>query len=81
MTRTIAKDRYVHQPGTGGYSGVGPYMCHLDGVSVQDAPIPGRFHRCWPQTWSLVGLSRFVDRCPCGGVRVNGGRWMERNTA
>lgn len=54
---------------------------HLDGTPWHEAAAPGRFHRCWVQTEGIVGgpLGDLYQRCPCGAIRHNEGRWMERN--
>lgn len=50
----------------------------LDGVPFYDADLPVANHVCWAQT--IVWTGRFREtRCPCGGHRVNKGRWTMRN--
>lgn len=51
-----------------------------NGVSWDQHPLPRRWHRCWAQSWGSVGPFRLVERCPCGGTRLDGkGRWLYRN--
>lgn len=50
-------------------------VTHLDGIDWTEAPIPPRFHRCWPQT-SGMG----VQRCACGAIGRGFGPWMEKNS-
>jgi hypothetical protein len=52
-----------------------------EGVAWYDAPVPRRWHRCIPQTLAVHG-GRLVERCACGGIRIDGprGPWMERNS-
>jgi hypothetical protein len=56
---------------------------HLDGVPWHDAPIPRRWHRCWPQTKGMVS-GGMVRRCACGALQrpLWSGRpyWIDRNT-
>ena len=41
-------------------------------------PKPRRWHRCRAvQEAAMDG--RLIERCACGGIRIDGGRWMERN--
>ena len=65
------------------YGGLGQ-LDHLDGTAWDDAPIPSRWHRCWPQTRMLeTGSSETWEKCPCGGVRIDGPPirpWSGRNT-
>ena len=60
----------------------------VDGVPWFAAPPPLlRWHRCWPQTVyrmvphpeALDGLTT-VERCPCGGWRVPGQGWADKNS-
>lgn len=54
---------------------------HLDGVPYWEAPIPGRFHKCWVQTLGWVQHVRRVDRCACGAIRLfPWPEWTERNS-
>lgn len=43
------------------------------------APLPLRFHRCVPTTTALLITGR-VERCACGGIRLDGGMWLRRNS-
>lgn len=52
---------------------------HVNGVRWHEAPLPRRWHRCRTQTSGWVGLTR-VERCACGALSRNGGRWLERNS-
>jgi hypothetical protein len=53
---------------------------HKDGQQWSDLPIPARWHRCWPQSWGSCGPFEMVERCPCGGTRLDmSGPWMYRN--
>jgi hypothetical protein len=54
-------------------------MIHKDGVPWWDAPLPRRWHRCWPQTTGWVGMTR-TQRCACGAMRTGFDRgWSFRN--
>lgn len=55
------------------------YAENLDGIHWADAPIPWRWHRChkWSRAYFDTG---YVERCACGGIRVNLGPWLERNS-
>lgn len=50
-----------------------------DGVSWLAAPLPRRWHRCWPQTRVWFGLIPF-DRCACGAALTGRGPWISRNS-
>lgn len=54
---------------------------HVDGVTYLDAPLPGRWHRCKPQTF-LDWCGAVVSRCACGGYRNSklGNRWRDKNS-
>jgi len=52
---------------------------NLDGVHWGDAPLPRWLHRCRVQTRGWIRYSRF-ERCACGAIRMNGGRWGSRNS-
>ncbi|MDQ0376546.1 hypothetical protein [Amycolatopsis thermophila] len=52
---------------------------HRDGVPWLDSPLPAIGHECWPQTRGIEGHEE-TERCPCGAIRIGGGRWLERNT-
>lgn len=52
---------------------------HKDGLGWWKAPIPKRFHRCRVQTYGYLNLT-FIERCACGAMRMDGGRWMARNS-
>lgn len=60
-------------------AGPGMPVWDVDGVPHGDAPCPPRRHRCRPQTKALRAF-RLIERCPCGAIRVDGGRWRERNS-
>lgn len=53
---------------------------HLYGVRWHEAPLPRRWHRCWAQTTGWYGVTR-VERCACGGIRLDGRRWSDRNAS
>ncbi len=61
----------------------GPHV-HRDGLPWCDyevEPPPWR-HHCWPHSggWlTAVDPPVWFERCPCGGHRENGGRWVGRN--
>lgn len=59
----------------------GPH--HRDGIPwYETEPLLGLLHRCSVQTWGTMGPDddqRLVERCGCGAIRINGGRWAERN--
>lgn len=52
---------------------------HLGGVDWMDAPLPGRWHRCRPQTRGWVNHFTRVYRCACGAISMDGRHWDERN--
>ena len=57
----------------------GTYIADLDGVSWHKAPLPGRWHRCRPQTRGNAA-GPFIDRCACGAYRFDGDRfWVHKN--
>lgn len=62
-----------------GYEALRSSQEHVDGIPWHDAPVPPRLHRCKPQTKGWVNFFTQVDRCACGAIRMDGGRWMERN--
>jgi hypothetical protein len=43
-------------------------------------PRPRRWHRCRVVHGGVLDDGVLVERCACGGIRLNGGRWMERNS-
>jgi hypothetical protein len=45
-----------------------------------DAPLPRRRHRCHPVQSGHISTGAFYERCACGGIRRNGGLWLERNS-
>lgn len=51
-----------------------------DGIDWADAPKPRRLHRCFVQTRGYLRYFTCVDRCACGAIRHDGGRWAERNS-
>lgn len=53
---------------------------HLDGVAWHEAPVPSRFHHCWPQTRGYVDYLTLIERCACGAIRGSRFGWSERNT-
>lgn len=55
-------------------------LWHLDGMPWSEAKIPRRWHFCQPQTIGVDMLTR-VERCACGAIRLDYGRWMERNSS
>lgn len=52
---------------------------HTNGIPWHEAPLPRRFHRCWIQTYGMVG-GIIVSRCPCGAISYDLYDWMERNS-
>ena len=53
---------------------------HRGGVWWHEAPIPPADHECWVQTSGWLNSMR-VERCACGGTRLNQrGDWFDRNT-
>lgn len=44
-----------------------------------EQPAPFRFHRCKPVEFGSSG-TLFVARCACGGIQINHGPWIERNS-
>jgi hypothetical protein len=45
-----------------------------------NAPLPRRWHRCYVAQSGRIGTGALYERCACGGIRRNGGPWMERNS-
>ncbi len=57
---------------------IGPH--HTDGVAWYRLRPPGRWHKCWAQSWGSCGPFEMIERCPCGAVRIDrGGPWLDRN--
>jgi hypothetical protein len=55
-------------------------IVHKDGVPWHEAEEPPWDHECWPQTRGFIHRFELVERCPCGGVRIDGyGPWIEVN--
>ena len=52
---------------------------HLNGVAWHDAPLPSRWHRCWPQTRAWMDYFTKVERCACGATRFDGRGWVGKN--
>lgn len=52
---------------------------HLEGVPWHDAPLPRRFHRCWPQTRAWMNYFERIERCACGAGRIDGHSWIHKN--
>lgn len=52
---------------------------HLNGVPWHEARSPFWIHHCRVQTRGVFRNEFLVDRCPCGAMRRNGGRWFGRN--
>ena len=76
--------RTVPYPSKDGYivtydSGMLDYIESRNGVAWADAPKPKRRHTCWDQTRGLMHASP-VARCACGAIRLDNGRWRERNS-
>lgn len=55
-------------------------ITHVDRVPWWEAPLPSRWHRCWPQTTGRDhGFG--IERCPCGAARIEGfNQWLARNS-
>lgn len=56
---------------------------HLDGTAWNEAPVPWRWHFCYPQTTMTIGPYSFVAiyRCRCGGISESpNGPWSNRNS-
>lgn len=54
---------------------------HRDGIAWHEAPIPARLHVCEAQTTGWVQYFTFIERCACGGLRMDRrGGWMDRNS-
>lgn len=51
---------------------------HKDGILWNEAPLPGWFHFCKPQSSAWIGLRRF-ERCACGAKRLDGRAWFGRS--
>lgn len=53
---------------------------HSDGWAWNEVPVPARWHRCWPQSAGSCGPFQMIERCPCGGTRIDQtGPWWGRN--
>lgn len=53
----------------------GSFLESLDGIVWHQAPVPRRWHRCWPQSRGQYKYTTLIERCPCGAVRLDGARW------
>lgn len=54
---------------------------NLNAVQWWRAPKPGRWHLCRTQTRGyLPHLFMAIERCACGAIKLNGGRWKNRNS-
>jgi hypothetical protein len=53
---------------------------HVNDIPWYEAKIPFWLHFCKTQTTGWVSWFTKVDRCACGAIRRDGGRWFERNT-
>lgn len=76
--------RRVWRPPTGEFVratlATGPTeVTHLNGVPWYEAPLPPRIHACYAQTRGWVNYFDRIDRCACGAVRRDRGRWMNVN--
>lgn len=54
-------------------------LLNKDGVSWAEAPKPFFIHRCKTQTTGWIGFMQ-VQRCACGGSKIDDGPWIERNS-
>lgn len=54
-------------------------IVHKDGTAWHQATKPRWLHRCQVQTTGWSGL-RLIERCACGAIRMDGRRWLERNS-
>jgi len=54
-------------------------LVHRDDVPWSEAPRPFVFHRCFAQTQGVID-GTMIRRCPCGGISISFGPWMERNS-
>lgn len=55
-------------------------ITHHNDLPWNFLPPPRRWHRCQAQSRGSCGPFRLVERCPCGGTRLDGrGRWLYRN--
>lgn len=54
-------------------------MESLDGIPWHSAPLPFWIHRCKPQSRGVLKNEHLIDRCACGAMRRDGGRWAGRN--
>lgn len=52
---------------------------HADGRAWWQRRIPRRWHRCHPATSGWLTFD-FIERCACGGIRMNDGGWFDRNS-
>jgi hypothetical protein len=52
---------------------------HKDDLPWWVAPLPPRWHTCFPQTTGWTDWVTYVERCACGAIRSNHGRWYHRN--
>lgn len=55
---------------------------HRGGVPWDEAPLPPRWHRCYPHSgvWHHTEMETWLERCPCGGRRIEGRPWTARNS-
>lgn len=56
-------------------------VSHVGGVPWHEAPLPGLWHSCRPQSSGRFGSIDMVERCACGGARIDGkGDWLDKNS-
>ena len=55
-------------------------MTNFRGVAWHAAPAPRRLHRCRPQSEGFINYFTLIQRCACGAISIDGGRWRGRNS-
>jgi hypothetical protein len=65
-------------PIEGGRTNDGIWVKHTFGRPWWQAPLPKKWHRC--KAWSIIIMpDASVERCACGGIRIDHRMWVERN--
>jgi len=55
-------------------------ISHRNGVPWHEAPLPRRWHFCEVQTRGWRGYFTLVERCACGAISIDDGRWKDKNS-
>lgn len=69
-------DTFVEDPDTADDPRTEIY--HRDGIPWHEAPQPRLLHRHRIQTYGFLDYFTRFDRCSCGAIRQNKGRWQRR---